>query len=165
MKQIMKPYIFALITFFSVAHFAHASAQESDKSQENNDAYRQLGKQDYDDLLPGKTIKGEYRFMRARTKTFRFEEHHNANGTTDYTEGPIRSKGIWFTLGEHKVCYKYPDDNTLSGTSCFWVYKADKCYYGYGLNSMTLRGPRDFNDWSARWIIKGDGGSCDTPVS
>jgi len=117
-------------------------------------------------LLTGKTIVGEYRFMRERTKTYNFSEVHHKDGSTDYVEGPITSKGVWYTLGTHKICYKYPDDpNMGAGISCFWVYKQDTCYYSYGRDAMSLKGPRAFEDWSARWIIKGSGGSCDEPVS
>ncbi|MEE9272330.1 MAG: hypothetical protein V3U57_03560 [Robiginitomaculum sp.] len=156
----------SFIVTLSLGSFTSALAQNNSQNKESNDAYRQLGRQDYEKFLSGKTIKGEYRFMRERSKTFRFEEHHNTDGTTDYKEGSIRSKGLWFILGEHKICYKYPNDSEMfAGTSCFWVYKADKCYYGYNLGAMTLRGPRNFSNWGARWIIKGDGGSCAPSLS
>ena len=117
-------------------------------------------------LLNGKTIIGEYRFMRERTKTYNFSEFHHKDGRTDYVEGPVKSTGIWYTLGTNKICYKYPDDpNMGNGISCFWVYKQDTSYYSYGRDAMSLTGPRKFTDWGARWIIKGNGGSCDEPVT
>ncbi len=104
--------------------------------------------------------------MRERTKTYNFSEFHHPDGTTDYVEGPVKSRGIWYTLGKHKICYKYPNDaNMGTGISCFWVYKQDTCYYSYGIDAMSLNGPRRFEDWGARWIIKNTGGSCDEPVS
>ena len=138
-----------------------ASGQNSNAQ----DDYHALTQKEYKALLGGKTIKGEYRFARKRTQTFLFEERHNQDGTTDYKEGPLRSKGLWFTLGTHKICYKYPNDKDILGTSCFWVYLSKGCYYGYSLSEMSLMGPRDFDDWSARWIVKGDGGSCNIPMS
>jgi len=124
----------------------------------------------FNKMLPGHTITGEYRFMRERTKTYTFSEAHHADGTTDYKEGPVKSKGIWYTLsrrgGNHKICYKYPNDPNMGPqTSCFWVYKQDTCYYGYSIETMTLKGPRNFEDWSARWVVKGSGGTCDAPIS
>ncbi len=117
-------------------------------------------------ILGGKTIIGEYRFMRERTKTYNFSEVHHQDGSTDYVEGPVKSKGVWYTLGSHKICYKYPNDpNMGNGISCFWVYRQDTCYYSYSRAVMGLQGPRRFEDWGARWIIKGSGGSCDEPVS
>ena len=117
--------------------------------------------------MPGKTIKGEYRFLRERSETFNFSESHKADGTTNYIEGAIDVNGIWYTLGENKICYDYPE-NPGMGPSCFWVYKSaepENCYYGFGLANMTLSGPGDFNNWTARWIIEGSGGSCEAPVS
>ena len=132
------------------------------------DDYQPLTAEKMQTLLPGNTIKGEYRFLRERTKTFNFRESHYANGTTDYIEGPVRENGVWYTLGETKICYKYPD-NPAMRISCFWVYEnvesKSKCYYGYGIQGMTLKGPRNFDDWTARWVIEGTGGSCNEPVS
>ena len=139
------------------------SASAGPKTQPK--AYSPLTHDQYLKLLPGKTIKGEYRYMRERTKTYRFSEHHNADGTTDYKEGTIHSKGIWYPLGKQKICYKYPGDPDMSGTSCWFVYNDDGCYYGYNIGEMTLRGPRNFDNWGARWVIVGEGGSCDAPVS
>ncbi len=128
--------------------------------------YTPLTNKQLNKMLPGSTITGEYRQMRERTKTYNFSEKHYKNGTTDYTEGTIKAKGIWYTLGKHKICYKYPNDENMGPQiNCFWVYKQDTCYYGYGIGAMTLKGPRNYNDWSARWIVKGSGGTCDAPVS
>jgi len=128
--------------------------------------YAPLSSKQFNKILPGNTITGEYRQMRERTKTYNFSEKHHKDGTTDYKEGPIKSKGIWYTLGERKICYKYPNDPNMGPQiSCFWVYKQDTCYYGYGINNMTLKGPRSFDDWSARWVVKGSGGNCDAPVT
>jgi len=134
--------------------------------QAKENAYTPITTEQLKTMLRGNTITGEYRFMRERTKTYNFSEHHHADGTTDYVEGPVKAKGVWYTLGQHKICYKYPNDpNMGNGTSCFWVYKQDTCYYGYGIDAMSLKGPRRFEDWGARWIVKGSGGTCDEPVS
>jgi len=128
--------------------------------------YAPITAEQFQYMLPGKTITGEYRQMRERTKTYNFSEAHYKDGTTDYAEGPIRAKGIWYVLGKQKICYKYPEaENMVAGASCFWVYKQDTCYYGYSIGAMTLGGPRRFEDWSARWIVKGSGGTCDAPIS
>lgn len=132
------------------------------------DNYQPLTSEKMNEILPGKTIKGEYRFLRQRTKTFNFRESHYDDGKTSYIEGEIREIGRWYTLGEQKICYKYPD-NPAMGISCFWVYEnvdsESKCYYGYGIEGMTLKGPRNFDNWTARWVIEGSGGSCNEPVS
>lgn len=136
----------------------------------DEEKYSAITAEQFKKMLPGNTITGEYRFMRERTKTFSFSEEHHADGTTDYTEGPVKSKGVWYTLTSraknHKICYKYPNDPDMGGgISCFWVYKQDTCYYGYSIQNMSLKGPRNFEDWSARWVVKGSGGTCDAPVS
>jgi len=127
--------------------------------------FTQITKTVYNKLLPGHTIKGEYRFIRERSKTYRFQELHNADGSTDYEEGDIKAKGLWFTVGEQKICYKYPNNDEMGGgTSCFWVYLSEGCYYGYSLGVMTMSGPRNYEDWSARWVIEGSGQTCAAPV-
>ncbi len=151
------PYISLL---FAICILPLSAAAESEPE------YLPLTKNQYEKLLPGKTITGEYRFMRERTRTYNFSEKHYANGTTDYVEGRIKARGQWYALGERKVCYKYKKDSEMGGqTSCFWVYKSDGCYYGYSISEMTLSGPRDYNDWAARWIIDGSRASCAAPVS
>ena len=139
-----------------------ANANETSDSKK----YAPITAEQFQKMLPGNTITGEYRQMRERTKTYNFSESHHKDGTTDYAEGPIRAKGVWYTLGKQKICYRYPNDaNMGDGISCFWVYKQDTCYYGYGIGAMTLKGPRRFEDWSARWVVKGSGGTCDAPIS
>lgn len=138
-----------------------AGSQDVIRVQESPREYTPMMKDRYEKLLTGKTIKGEYRFLRELTKTYDFSETHNADGTTDYREGQVRSKGIWYVLGTQKICYKYPNDKNMGGnTSCFWVYKSEECYYGYSLRQMTLKGPRNYDNWVARWILSGSGGSC-----
>lgn len=131
------------------------------------DGYQPLTVQQMNELLPGQTIKGEYRILRERSQTFNFREVHYADGTTKYIEGAITENGKWYTLGERKVCYSYPENPKML-TSCFWVYKSsgaqDECYYGYGLNTMTPKGPNSFDDWTARWVVEGKGGSCRAPI-
>ncbi len=154
------PFVPFLLLAFLFAPYAVAENQTEPE-------YSPLGKNQYEQLLPGKTIRGEYRFMRERTKTYNFTEKHFADGTTDYKEGRIRAQGQWYALGEKKICYKYKRESEMGGnTSCFWVYQSDGCYYGYGLSEMTLSGrPRDYNDWVARWVIEGSAASCAAPVS
>lgn len=132
------------------------------------DSYEPLTAAQMNKLLPGNTIKGEYRYLRERTKTFNFREAHHDDGTTSYIEGPVKETGRWYTLGDRKICYKYPD-NPQMGISCFWVYEntesKSQCYYGYGVANMTLKGPRNYDNWTARWVIEGSGGTCNEPIS
>lgn len=152
---------FPIIVLLACAPTLASAADTSD-----NKEYTPMTAEQFQKMLPGNTITGEYRQMRERTKTYNFSEIHHKDGTTNYAEGPIRSKGIWYTLGNQKICYQYPDDENMgAGTSCFFVYKQDTCYYGYSIRVMTLKGPRRFEDWSARWVVKGSGGTCDAPIS
>ena len=126
-----------------------------------------LSAQQLTKILSGHKIKGEYRFMRERSRTYNFTEFHYANGTTDYAEGPIVGKGKWYPLGSRKICYSYADSTVLNATpSCFWIYEIQGCYYGYNIGSMGVGGrllrPED---WTARWVIEGDGAACEEPVS
>ncbi|PHR91323.1 MAG: hypothetical protein COA69_12490 [Robiginitomaculum sp.] len=158
----MKTIYSALIRMAVLCGLFYGNAAYADDEPE----YVPLNKSQYEKLLSGHVIKGEYRFMRERTKTFRFSELHRADGTTDYKEGKLRIKGIWYTVGERKVCYKYPGSVVMGGSiSCFWVYKSEDCYYGYNIGQMSLNGPRNYNDWAARWVLEGSGGSCAAPVS
>ncbi len=104
--------------------------------------------------------------MRERTKTYNFSEYHHKNGSTRYTEGKIKSNGLWYVLGERKICYKYPDSPEMGDyISCFWVYRSEGCYYGYSLEQMGLKGPRNYDDWIARWVLEGSGASCAEALS
>ncbi len=168
--------IIIVIIFLFFANIANAQGNgaqgngaQGNGAQENSaqsgKSFKPLNAERFMQILPGNTLLGEYRFLRERSNTYNFTEKHYADGTTDYREGDIREKGIWYTLGNNKICYKYPESKEMGGyISCFWVYEHDKCFYGYSISEMTLNGPRNFNDWVARWIIKGSGGSCDEAV-
>ena len=117
-------------------------------------------------LFQGRTVISEYQDTNGGIKDFRFTEHHFADGTTDYIEkGQPVEKGRWKIVGQRKICYTYPDNQVFTGTYCFFVYKIDDCYYNYGAGAMTQNGPKNTEWWTSRFIIKGDGGSCEAPVS
>ena len=163
----LKYSLFVGLLFLAILLPAYAFAQDTPEQAKSGEGeYSPIEKNQFRDLLIGKTIVGEYRFMRERTKTYNFRELHNKDGTTDYREGHIKTKGTWYVLGERKICYKYQRNSEMGGqTSCFWVYESGGCYYGYGLSEMNLERPRDYNDWVARWVLKGSGASCSAPVS
>lgn len=133
---------------------------------QSSEQYHPLMKADIQALLPGKTIVGEYKFLRGDAQTYDFTEKHFADGTTHYTDDKAKAIGVWYTLGDRKVCYRYLESEAM-GTqiSCFWIYQLEKCYYGYSAAQMTLSGPTNYDDWIARWIIKGTGGQCAAPTS
>jgi len=116
-------------------------------------------------LLTDKTVISEYKDGDGGIKDFRFTEHHLKDGTTDYTElGHPVEKGLWNIIGGDKVCYKYPGNKVFTQTYCFFVYKIEDCYYNYHSRAMGLNGPRNTDWWTSRFIIKGEGGSCDAAV-
>ena len=135
-------------------------------AQENTRQFKQLKGEALRAVFSGALMTGEYRDYREQTKTFRYTELHRANGTTDYKEGKtLTMPGIWTIVGSDKICYKYPKSGAPKRTHCFFVFAHDKCYYKYGLWQMTLRGPRDWDIWTSRALVKGDGGSCAAPLS
>ncbi len=116
-------------------------------------------------LLTDKTVISEYKDGDGGIKDYRFTEHHFKDGTTDYIElGHAAEKGLWNIIGGDKVCYKYPGNKIFTGTYCFFVYKIEDCYYNYHRRAMGLNGPRNTDWWTSRFIIKGEGGSCDEVV-
>ncbi len=117
-------------------------------------------------LLLDKTVISEYRDTTGGIKTYQFSEHHNGDGSTDYIElGQAPVKGLWELVGDDKVCYRYPKTPRFTDTYCFIVYKIDSCYYSYNTRSMTVNGPRNWDFWTSRFVVKGDGGSCADAVS
>ena len=116
-------------------------------------------------LFTDKTVVSEYHDTEGGIKDFRFTEHHFKDGTTDYIErGQKTEKGRWKIIGKQKICYTYPGNETFNETYCFFVFKEGECYYNYGLAAMTLHGPKNRDWWTSRFIIKGEGGSCDAAV-
>lgn len=128
-------------------------------------AYQQITGEHLQSLFSNKTVVSEYKNMDGGIKDFRFTEHHFKDGTTDYIErGQKPEKGSWKIIGKQKICYTYPGNETFDGTYCFFVFKEGECYYNYGINAMTLRGLKNRDWWTSRFIIKGEGGSCDAAV-
>ena len=128
--------------------------------------FRQIKGKTLKNLFIDKTVIAEYQDINGGIKNYRFTEHHNADGTTDYIEaGEKTEKGLWKIIGQDKICYKYPGNQVFTKTYCFFVYKDETCYYNYGVGSMTLKGPKNRDWWTSRFIIKGQGGSCEVPTS
>ena len=113
------------------------------------------------DWFSAKTaISGSRAFIGIKEQLF--AEHHNSNGTTDYKEpGVPTAAGQWSLEGDDKICYKYPGIDELNGTHCFFVfYGGNGCYYNFGRRAMSPSGPRNWDAWTSRFVIKGEGGTC-----
>ena len=177
------PSFYATLKTYAFIHFAliaslsllpvHAYGQ-------NDTAMPQTQIQDREKFisLKGATLKavyhkqthiGEYRDYRERSKTYKFTEFHDTKGRTVYKEGDKTLTGVWELVGEDKICYRYPltlnlhvgSNYLTNGTHCFLTYKLGECYYGFSPHTMTLKGPRSFDDWNSRSVINGRGlGQC-----
>lgn len=128
-------------------------------------SFQQITGDRLQNLFNDKTVISEYHNTTDGIKDFRFTEHHFKNGTTDYIErGQKTEKGRWNIIGGRKICYRYPGNEVFNGTYCFFVYKDGQCYYNYAINAMTLHGPKNRDWWTSRFIIQGEGGTCDAAV-
>lgn len=129
--------------------------------------YKQVKGDDLQAVFNNTLVFSEYHnFKGINNKTYDFTEFHFEDGTTDYTEiGSKTEKGKWKIIGGDKICYKYPRTEAFPETYCFFIYQQDKCYYQYDISAMTIRGPRSWDLWTARFVRKGDGGICGEPVS
>ncbi len=112
----------------------------------------------------GTTMDGIYKTPRQRSGTQKFTEQFNADGSTEYIEGPISDKGQWAVRGS-LICFRY--SGTLSGNiSCFNVFKVGTCLYSYAPENIGRDGyPLNDNLWSAKTVIKGDISNCEDFVS
>ena len=129
--------------------------------------FTKLTSEEIHKVLDKNTIVGHARNSVGNTSPYTFSEEHFSDGTVLVIAPKFnfKEKGVWYTLGDNKVCYKYPSSNDYPSATCIWVYEAKGCYYTYGLKRMTVSGPKDYDDWSGRWIIEGSGKSCAAPVS
>lgn len=128
--------------------------------------YRQIKGDDLHKALNETTVIAEYQSTNGGIEHYRYKETHHSDGTTDYVEqGAPLIKGEWNIIGDDKVCYKYKGNQVFNQTYCFFVYQNDKCYYVYGLNAMTVKGPRSWDFWTSRFVREGDGGTCEAPIS
>lgn len=139
-----------------------ASANAQTKSK-----YVQIKGDELHAVFNNTMVFSEYHdFKGINNKTYSFTEFHSEDGTTDYTEiGSKTEKGRWKIIGGEKICYKYPKTRAFPRTYCFFIYEQNKCYYQYDISAMTIRGPRSWNRWTARFVRKGDGGVCGEAVS
>ncbi len=116
-------------------------------------------------LFLEKTVIGEYNEPGGGIKNDKFSEYHHPDGTSTYTElGQPDEKGLWTIVGEDKICYRYPGNKVFNKTYCFFVFKREDCYYNYSPGAMSLKGPRNKDWWTSRFVIKGEGGSCEAPI-
>ena len=108
----------------------------------------------------GKTMDGIYKTPRERSGTHKFTESFNADGSTDYFEGPLVDKGEWLVRGR-LICFRY-SGSLSGGVSCFTVFQTGTCLYSYNPANIGRDGyPLNDNLWSAKTIIRGDISTCD----
>ena len=124
------------------------------------------GKKQLRALFEGRTAISEYREEGGGIEGELYTELHNSDGTTDYIEKGTKGMiGLWSIIGDDKICYKYPDSAQFTQTYCFVVYENDSCYYNYGTSAMSYTGPYDWDLWTSRFVIRGEGGSCSVGAS
>lgn len=107
----------------------------------------------------GKTHFGTYKTTREKTGTNQFRETTAADGTTDYTEGDMKLRGLWRVFDE-QICYQY-EGNEAPGVHCFAIFEAGTCLYGYDPSVVGPNGPLNANFWSVKSLRKGDISTCD----
>jgi hypothetical protein len=129
-------------------------------------SYRQIKGDELRAVFSETKVIAEYQSVNGGIKHFRYTEHHFSDGTTDYVEqGQETVKGAWNIVGDDKICYRYKGNEVFNQTYCFFVYQSGSCYFNYGLGAMTLKGARNWEFWTSRFIREGDGGTCTAPVS
>ncbi|NNC36116.1 MAG: hypothetical protein EX271_04100 [Acidimicrobiales bacterium] len=149
----------SVLTLTLIAFIAQPATAE-------DDGYLQITGDDLHSVFYESTVVSEYQRISGGIQNEQFIETHHANGETDYQElGTPKIKGSWQIVGDDKICYRYPGNKVFTQTYCFFVYKSGTCYYNYGSRQMTLNGPYDWRLWTSRFVRKGDGGTCDAPVS
>ena len=108
----------------------------------------------------GKTMDGIYKTARERSGTHKFTESFNADGSTEYFEGPLVDKGEWL-VRERLICFRY-SGSLSGGVSCFNVFQTGTCLYSYNPANIGRDSyPLNDNLWSAKTIIRGDISTCD----
>jgi hypothetical protein len=128
--------------------------------------YEQIKGNALNALFMETTVLSEYQRIGTGIQNDKFTETHHANGDTDYQEfGTPKIKGSWQIVGEDKICYRYAGNQVFTQTYCFFVFKSGSCYYNFGASEMSLIGPYNWDLWTSRFVRKGDGGSCNEPVS
>jgi hypothetical protein len=128
--------------------------------------WRQIEGEELHKTFDNTTVIGEYRSNRGGIEHYRFKEIHKQDGTTDYIEQGAKTViGKWQIVGEDKICYRYEGNAVFNQTYCFFIYKFGTCYYNFSINAMSINGPLNWDWWTSRFIRKGEGGTCDVPVS
>ena len=161
----MKPAIslVCLLLFLSVSVLS--KARDSQHNRNPNPAGRWIKGDELKALFFNQTAIGEYHSVNGGIKSDQFTEYHRPDGTTDYIElGQKTEKGLWWLVGGDRICYRYPGNKVFNRTYCFFIFKREQCYYNYSFGAMSLKGPRNPDWWTSRFIIKGKGGSCEAPV-
>lgn len=161
---------FPVFMVLCVAPCAYGQERTTKPAKEPASKLTQIQGKALRDTFLEATIYSEYRRHKGmHNKSFDFTEHHNTNGTTDYTElGSPTEQGIWNIIGDNKICYRYPASEHPQRIHCFFIFKDGKCYYNYAASAMrpimkqnTIQfQPRSWDRWIARFVRKGDGGSC-----
>ncbi|PHR58697.1 MAG: hypothetical protein COA43_10620 [Robiginitomaculum sp.] len=149
---------FAIFLLFSPLLSTIGHAQDANPHQLKGEELRAV--------FTDTTILSEYQIFKGmHKKGYDFIEHHNADGTTHYTEnGAPLEQGLWKIIGGDRICYQYPASPVPNQKHCFFIFQDGKCYYNFALQNMTPSGPKNWDHWWARFVRKGDGGQCGNSV-
>ena len=142
----------AALFALALAGTAHAQSQDTD--------IREFGERVTGEVLldsfMGITHDGAYNFTGAGEPRGRYTEAHKTDGTTDYREGEMQTKGAWF-IRQDSLCFWYPEMNG----GCFRVWRVDNCFYFYSDQLPERADEITSNYWTARSVKRGEDATCE----
>lgn len=113
-----------------------------------------------------KTMEGNYATyladVLAKRPPVTFTEFHDDKNKSTYTHRGHINFTITgdYAVKDERLCYTYNDPDTVTGTFCFYVYRAENCYYHFADNRPLPEKMEDFDNWHSMAYRHEDSETC-----
>jgi len=143
-----------------------AIAQETLPSENDPGKFVQLKGDQILKAYQNKTMEGNYATylddVIHKRPPVTFTEYHDEKYKSTYSHrGHIDFTIIGdYVVNDDQLCYTYHDPDTVKGTFCFYVYRAENCYYHYSVRRPLPEKAKDFDEWISMAYRKEDMDTC-----
>ncbi len=150
----------------SVLFAMTASAQDTLPAENDPGKFVQLKGDQILNAYQNKTMEGNYATylddVINKRPPVTFTEYHDDNNKSTYSHrGHINFTIIGdYVVKDEQLCYTYHDPDTVQGTFCFYVYRAENCYYHFSVNRPLPKASKDFDNWISMAYRKEDMDTC-----
>lgn len=164
-------FMFALLWQSLVGLYSVTFAQKTNSHSNPDFGFQQLFGDDLLEVFSDNTFEAVYgpgsNHEGVNGKPASFTEVHYPNSRTDYDHRGVenfKTEGI-YRIQKDQMCFTYFEPDFFNGTSCFYIFERQGCYYHYDADLDIPEKNEEWADWVYVASLKNEIYKCQPEIS